>query len=112
MLFFFHTQIIYMKKDIHPNYSSDAKITCSCGAVFSTGSTSDNPQIETCSQCHPFFTGKQKIIDTTGRVDRFNRMSEESQKVAEARKNNKSKAEKQEERLRKQEERQEEAQTA
>lgn len=59
-----------MKADIHPNYKP-AKITCACGAVIETRSTAGDISVEICSQCHPFFTGKQKLIDTAGRVDRF-----------------------------------------
>jgi large subunit ribosomal protein L31 len=59
-----------MKADIHPNYKA-AKISCACGNVIETRSTVGDISIEICSQCHPFFTGKQKLIDTAGRVDRF-----------------------------------------
>jgi len=61
-----------MKQDIHPEYK-DIKVTCSCGNTFNTRSTSsrDTLLIEVCSLCHPFYTGKQKIVDTAGRVDRF-----------------------------------------
>jgi large subunit ribosomal protein L31 len=60
-----------MKADIHPNYS-EVSVTCSCGNSFKTGSTvGQDLTIEVCSQCHPFFTGKQKIVDTAGRVDKF-----------------------------------------
>lgn len=61
-----------MKADIHPQYS-EVKVTCSCGNSFDTRSTLGRPEmhIEVCSQCHPFFTGKQKILDTGGRVDKF-----------------------------------------
>ena len=60
-----------MKAEIHPAYS-DVKVTCSCGNTFSTRSTAGNDlTIEVCSQCHPFYTGKQKIVDTAGRVDKF-----------------------------------------
>ena len=61
-----------MKNDIHPNYV-DTTVTCSCGATFQTRSTAASGQItsEVCSQCHPFYTGKQKILDTGGRVARF-----------------------------------------
>lgn len=60
-----------MKPDIHPAYA-EVKVTCSCGNVFTTRSTTGKDlQIEICSVCHPFYTGKQKIIDTAGRVDRF-----------------------------------------
>ena len=61
-----------MKKEIHPKYGK-ATISCACGSSFETGSTKKNMKVEICSACHPFFTGKQKIIDTAGRVERFNR---------------------------------------
>lgn len=63
-----------MKTDIHPQYS-DLNVTCSCGNKFVTKSTmsDDDLQIDVCSQCHPFYTGKQKILDTAGRVDKFNK---------------------------------------
>ncbi|GAG68652.1 unnamed protein product [marine sediment metagenome] len=61
-----------MKKDIHPKYGK-ATISCACGNNFETGSTKKNMKVEICSVCHPFFTGKQKIIDTAGRVERFNK---------------------------------------
>ena len=61
---------IIMKKDIHPQYYPKAKITCACGAVFEIGSTSQNLEVEICSQCHPFYTGKERIIKT-GQVERF-----------------------------------------
>ena len=60
-----------MKADIHPNYV-EIKVTCSCGNVFDTRSTMGKPlHVEVCSQCHPFYTGKQKIVDTAGRVEKF-----------------------------------------
>ena len=61
-----------MKKDIHPTYV-DTTVTCTCGATFQTRSTAANGQIhaDVCSQCHPFYTGKQKILDTGGRVAKF-----------------------------------------
>lgn len=61
-----------MKADIHPKYE-EITVTCSCGNTFKTRSTlGEDLSVEICSQCHPFYTGKQKIIDTAGRVDRFN----------------------------------------
>ena len=60
------------KKGIHPDYRP-AQITCACGAVFDTFSTRGSFAVEICSACHPFFTGKQKLMDTAGRVERFNR---------------------------------------
>ncbi len=62
---------IAMKADIHPTYG-DIKVTCSCGNEFTTRSTlADDLSIEVCSSCHPFYTGKQKIVDSGGRVDKF-----------------------------------------
>jgi large subunit ribosomal protein L31 len=60
-----------MKTEIHPKYHKVAKITCSCGNTLEVGSTVENINVEICSNCHPFFTGKQKYIDTAGRIDRF-----------------------------------------
>lgn len=59
-----------MKKDIHPEYHK-AKVHCACGNEFETGSTLKEIKVEICSQCHPFFTGKHKLMDTAGRVERF-----------------------------------------
>ncbi len=62
-----------MKSNIHPAYG-DIKVTCSCGSIFETRSTVGRDlNIEVCSQCHPFYTGKQKIVDSGGRVDKFRR---------------------------------------
>ena len=60
-----------MKKDIHPKYYPKAKVTCACGNTFTTGSTKEYLDVEICSKCHPFFTGKQKLIDSAGRIERF-----------------------------------------
>jgi large subunit ribosomal protein L31 len=62
-----------MKEKIHPKYFTDASVTCSCGNSFTTGSTRQTLKVELCNKCHPFFTGEQKIIDTAGRVERFNK---------------------------------------
>ncbi len=59
-----------MKNDIHPKYET-ARVTCACGESFETGSTKKELRVEICSKCHPFFTGKQKFVDTSGRVDKF-----------------------------------------
>ena len=61
-----------MKEGIHPNYKP-ATITCACGAVWETGSTKQDIHVEVCSKCHPFYTGKQKLVDSGGRVERFNK---------------------------------------
>ncbi len=60
-----------MKKDIHPKYNIKSEVTCACGAVFHVGSTMEKIAVEICSQCHPFYTGNEKVLDTAGRVDRF-----------------------------------------
>lgn len=67
-----------MKKDIHPPYHSKTKISCACGQVFEVGSTRENMETEICSACHPFYTGKEKLVDSTGRVDRFKKRMEKS----------------------------------
>ncbi|HEY4715524.1 MAG TPA: 50S ribosomal protein L31 [bacterium] len=59
-----------MKTDIHPNYPY-ATIKCACGAVYETRSTKGSYMVEICSNCHPFFTGKQKLVDTAGRIEKF-----------------------------------------
>jgi large subunit ribosomal protein L31 len=61
-----------MKPEIHPPYHL-TKVRCACGTEFVTGSTKENIRVEICSKCHPFFTGKQKLMDTAGRVERFRR---------------------------------------
>lgn len=60
-----------MKKEIHPRYFDNAKISCVCGAVFEVGSTVENMEVEICSQCHPFYTGKERGSDKIGRVQKF-----------------------------------------
>lgn len=77
-----------MKTEIHPQYHLDAKVTCACGNTWTTGSTSAEIRVELCSNCHPFYTGEQRIVDTEGRVERlmrrFNLGSvEEAAKLAE-----------------------------
>jgi large subunit ribosomal protein L31 len=62
-----------MKEAIHPTYFKEASVTCVCGATWKTGSTSKELRVDICSNCHPFFTGKQKVLDTEGRIDRFRR---------------------------------------
>ncbi len=61
-----------MKEGIHPKYEQ-TKVKCACGAVIETSSTKEDMRVDICSNCHPFFTGKQKLVDTGGRVDRFNK---------------------------------------
>lgn len=60
-----------MKQEIHPQYFTDTKVVCACGNTFTTGSTMKEIRVELCSQCHPFYTGKQKFVDTARRVEKF-----------------------------------------
>lgn len=62
-----------MKKDIHPKVNMDCKVTCVCGNSFSTISTLSDIRVDICSNCHPFYTGTAKFVDTEGRIDKFNR---------------------------------------
>jgi large subunit ribosomal protein L31 len=61
-----------MKAEIHPTYT-ESSVKCSCGNTFTTKSTKDDLHVELCNECHPFYTGKQKLVDTGGRVERFER---------------------------------------
>jgi len=70
-----------MKKDIHPKYNNKSEVTCACGAKFLVGSTMDKINSEICSQCHPFYTGNDKVLDTAGRVDRFKKRALASKKT-------------------------------
>lgn len=82
-----------MKEKIHPKWFADAKVTCSCGAQFATGSTLQQIHVEICSACHPLYTGQQKFVDTAGRVEKFNQrvaQAEAKQAVAKARKDKKA----------------------
>ncbi len=62
-----------MKKDIHPQFFREATVVCSCGNTFTTGATNDSMRVEICSQCHPFYTGQQRVVDTEGRIERLRR---------------------------------------
>ena len=68
-----------MKSDIHPTYQL-ANVKCSCGNTFETRATVERISVELCNQCHPFYTGKQKLVDTGGRVERFKRRMEKAKK--------------------------------
>lgn len=70
-----------MKKKIHPQYFEKAVIECACGNVIKTGSTREKMAVEICGACHPFYTGKKKSLDVTGRVDRFNKRMEKTVKI-------------------------------
>lgn len=71
-----------MKTEIHPEYYTDAKVTCSCGNKFTVGSTQKEIKVEICSACHPFFTGNEKVIDAAGRVERFKARKAAATKVS------------------------------
>ncbi len=70
-----------MKKDIHPKYYQKAKVTCVCGNTFEVGSTKEVIDVEICSACHPFYTGKEKILDTMGRVERFKKKLQQKEQL-------------------------------
>ncbi|MEK7514762.1 MAG: 50S ribosomal protein L31 [Patescibacteria group bacterium] len=67
-----------MKTDIHPTYYPAAKVTCACGNTFVTGSTKESLSASICDKCHPFYTGKEKIVDTRGRVEKFKKRLEKT----------------------------------
>jgi len=73
-----------MKKGIHPAYQ-ETRVVCACGETFVTRSTKKEVRVEICSKCHPFFTGKQKLVDTAGRVERFERRYKKTKSAAAAR---------------------------
>lgn len=74
-----------MKEGIHPKYGV-ATVTCICGSSFTTKSTVGDIKLEICSECHPFFTGRQKVVDTAGRIDKFNQRFQKSQNMRDAKK--------------------------
>ncbi|MBL7141830.1 50S ribosomal protein L31 [Patescibacteria group bacterium] len=73
-----------MAKDIHPKYYPKAKVICACGAEFTVGSTEKKMEVEICSNCHPLYTGKQKFIDTAGRLERYQKIVEKSKIIRQA----------------------------
>jgi len=81
----YYTMLVFldfpMKSNTHPTYYPDAKVVCACGNTFSVGSTQKETHTEICSNCHPFFTGKQNLVDTAGRVDRFKAKMEKTTKL-------------------------------
>ncbi|MDO8669278.1 MAG: 50S ribosomal protein L31 [Candidatus Buchananbacteria bacterium] len=81
-----------MKKDIHPKYFKEAKVTCACGNTFTIGSTLENISVEICSACHPFYTGKQKLVDSARRVDKFKKKVETATKIGKTVKKTEKKA--------------------
>jgi len=80
-----------MKDNIHPKYYSDCKVTCVCGNTFLTGSTEPEIKVELCSACHPFYTGKQKLVDTARRVEKFTAKVSGTAEAAKGKKGKKAK---------------------
>jgi len=80
-----------MKKDIHPKYYKDVKVICACGNNFTTGSTLPELKTELCSVCHPYYTGKQKLVDTARRVEKFQAKMEAKGQISKIRKGKKVK---------------------
>ncbi len=78
-----------MKKNIHPKYYPNAKVYCACGNVFTVGSTRESIKIEVCSNCHPLYTGKEKIIDAVGRVERFKQRLRKTEEIKKKQKSKK-----------------------
>jgi large subunit ribosomal protein L31 len=80
-----------MKKEIHPKYYEKSKVSCACGNSFTVGSTLEELKVELCSACHPFYTGKQKLVDTARRVEKFQARVEKKKKASESRRGKKVK---------------------
>ncbi len=80
-----------MKKDIHPQYHDKAKVSCVCGNNFVTGSTKEELKVEICSDCHPFYTGKQKLVDSAQRVEKFEAKLKAQKEVSKTKKGKKLK---------------------
>ncbi len=78
-----------MKKDIHPKYFDKATVKCACGNTFTVGSTKEFVDVEVCSNCHPFYTGKEKIVDTLGRVEKFRKRLAKKEEIAKTKKKRK-----------------------
>lgn len=95
-----------MKKGIHPQYYPKATAVCGCGAVFTVGSTQEKMEIDSCSQCHPLYTGEKRNVEAKGRVRRFEELTKRMQKVQEEQKNKAKREEKNTVRTKKQEEKQ------
>lgn len=77
---------INMKKDIHPKYCPDAQVRCACGNNFTVGSTKEFMEIEICSKCHPFYTGKEKNIDAMGQIQKFRKRMAKKEETGESKK--------------------------
>jgi large subunit ribosomal protein L31 len=70
-----------MKANLHPQYNTQTAVSCACGNSFTSGSTKDEIRVEVCSKCHPFYTGKQKLLDTTGTLEKFKKRAEITEKL-------------------------------
>lgn len=70
-----------MKKDIHPEYNEKTKVSCACGNEFTVGSTQEKIEVEICSNCHPFYTGEEQLVDTAGRAEKFKKRQESAKKA-------------------------------
>lgn len=86
-----------MKEGIHPEWYPEAKVICACGNTFTTGATQPEIRTDVCSECHPFFTGEQRIVDTAGQVERFMRRLEKGDQVRSELKEQRSEARQQQE---------------
>jgi len=89
-----YAKITPMKKKIHPEWYPEAKVSCACGAKFTTGSVKPSIEVEICSACHPFFTGAMKFVDTQGRIQKFQAKQEAAGKNKYQKKNRKNSQEK------------------
>lgn len=76
--------MVTMKQNIHPEYYPKAKVKCACGRVLAVGATKPEINVEICSHCHPFFTGKEKFLDTAGKLERFKARREKAAKTVKA----------------------------
>ncbi|MFZ5364548.1 MAG: 50S ribosomal protein L31 [Patescibacteria group bacterium] len=83
-----------MKKEIHPEYHPKAKVTCACGNSFTVGSTMKEIKVELCSACHPFYTGKQKLVDSARRVEKFKEKMEKKAAISATKKEKKPRVKK------------------
>lgn len=84
-----------MKTEIHPKYYEDAKVRCACGNTWTTGSTVPKINVEICDKCHPFYTGREKLVDTRGRVEKFRKRAAKAEEKIKARATKKPRTKKQ-----------------
>lgn len=89
-------KLYFMQEDIHPDYNQ-TKVTCDCGNEFKVGSTKDKIEVEICHECHPFYTGEERVLDTTGRVEKFEQRVEKAKTKQEEQKDTEEQSEQKEE---------------